>query len=168
LIEQYLGTNVNLVDALESAPPDLETFTFLPAPSPLAMWARRQAHETAVHRFDAENAIGATSAFDPVFAADGIDEILAAFAPRKSEFPVKSNKRMHVHAVDTDDHWLVTMRPDGIATTREAGPADVALSGTAADLYLVLWNREKDSMVTVTGDPELLEKWHANHRVRWS
>ena len=59
LVPWYLQTNANLLQTLESAPPDVEAWTFLPAPSPLAMWARRQAHETAVHRFDAENAAGA-------------------------------------------------------------------------------------------------------------
>ncbi len=167
LVDWYLDTNANLVNALESAPPDLDCPTFLPAPSPLAMWARRQAHETAVHRFDAESAAGIASEFDPVFAADGIDELLAAFAPRKQEFPIDSDKAMHVHATDTDDHWRVTMGPDGITTTREDGPADVTLTGLAADLYLVLWNRRDNSSIAVTGDDGLLEKWHGNHRVRW-
>ena len=45
-----------LVRALVAAPPDLECWTFLAAPSPQAFWARRQAHETAVHREDAEQA----------------------------------------------------------------------------------------------------------------
>ena len=53
--------------------------TFLPAPSPLAMWARRQAHETSIHRCYAESATGATTGFDPTFAADGIDELLYGF-----------------------------------------------------------------------------------------
>ena len=48
--------NANLIEALDSASPDLEAWTFLPAPSPLAMLARRQAHETAIHRYDAESA----------------------------------------------------------------------------------------------------------------
>ena len=47
-----------LVAALGAAPADLECWSFLPAPSPLAMWARRQAHETAIHRVDAELAAG--------------------------------------------------------------------------------------------------------------
>jgi uncharacterized protein (TIGR03083 family) len=168
LADWYLDTNANLVNVLESAPADLDCPTFLPAPSPLAMWARRQAHETAVHRFDAENAAGIASEFDPVFAADGIDELVAAFAPRKQEFPVDSDKAMHVHATDTDDHWLMTLGPEGITTIRGDGPADVTLSGTAVDLYLVLWNRVEDSHIDVIGDHELLEMWHGNHRVRWS
>lgn len=168
LVGWYLDANANLVDALESAPLDLEAFTFLPAPSPLAMWARRQAHETAVHRFDAENAAGIDSDFAPVFAADGIDELLAGFSPRKTEFPVERDRVMHVHTTDTDDHWLVTLRPDGVATTRDEGPADLSLRGAAADLYLVLWNRREDASIEVAGDHELLEKWHGNSRVRWS
>jgi uncharacterized protein (TIGR03083 family) len=168
LIEQYLATNTNLVHALESAPPDLDTFTFLPAPSPLAMWARRQAHETAVHRFDAEKAAGIASSFDPVLASDGVDELLAGFAPRKPEFPVGTIKTMHVHAVDTDDHWYMTLSPDGVETSRDPQAADVVVRGTASDLYLLFWNRTEDATVTVTGESELLQLWHGNVRVRWS
>lgn len=47
-----------LTDALKAAPDDLDCWTFLPAPSPLAFWARRQAHETTIHRVDAESARG--------------------------------------------------------------------------------------------------------------
>lgn len=168
LVKWYLDTNANLVDALESAPLDVDSFTFLPAPSPLAMWARRQAHETAVHRFDAENAAGIASEFDPTFASDGIDELLMAFSPRRDEFPVESARTMVVHATDTDDSWHVTLAPDGITTIRGDGPAGLTLKGNAADLYLVLWNRAEDSSVAVSGDKELLELWHGNSRIRWS
>jgi uncharacterized protein (TIGR03083 family) len=163
----YLQTNANLVQALESAPADLECPTFLPAPSPLAMWARRQAHETAVHRFDAENAIGKASGFDPVFAADGIDELLAGFAPRRESFPVESDKVMQVIPGDTDDGWRVTLKPDGVTTTRADGQADVTLRGSASDLYTVLWNRASDSTINVTGDQQILDLWHGTQRIRW-
>jgi len=168
LVDWYLDTNANLVRALDSAPPDLECPTFLPAPSPLAMWARRQAHETAVHRFDAENATGVASGFAPVFGADGIDELLVGFAPRRHEFPVETRQTMHVHAEDTDDHWHVTIGPEGITTSRGDGPADVTLTGTASDLYLVLWNRGEDSSITVTGNRNLLDVWHGNYQIRRS
>jgi uncharacterized protein (TIGR03083 family) len=168
LIAWYLETNANLVQTLESAPLDVESWTFLPAPSPLAMWARRQAHETAVHRFDAENAAGIASGFDPVFASDGIDEMLMGFAPRRAEFPVDSGRTMLVHATDTNDSWHVTLAPTGITTLRGVGPADVILAGDASDLYLMLWNRGENSSITVTGESEILDKWHDNVRVRWS
>jgi len=168
LVEWYLATNANLVDVLESAAVDVDAWTFLPAPSPRAMWARRQAHETAIHRFDAENAAGIASTFDPEFASDGIDEIVAAFAPGKEEFPVASTKAMLLHATDTDDRWHVTLAPDGITTERRDGPADVTLAGSSGALYLAMWNRNDDQRVTVTGDRDVLDLWHGNVRIRWS
>lgn len=168
LTDWYLETNANLVRTLESAPLDVEAWTFLPAPSPLAMWARRQAHETAIHRFDAENAAGIESEFDPALASDGLDELLAGFAPRKKEFPIERAKTMLVHAQDTGDRWHLTLAPEGIATVRGDGPADATLTGDASDLYLALWNRREDSSITVAGDTEVLDKWHGNVRVRWS
>src|SRR5487761_1601925 len=48
------------IAALAPADPAVRCWTFLPAPSPLAFWARRQAHETAIHRVDAQ--LAATAA----------------------------------------------------------------------------------------------------------
>jgi uncharacterized protein (TIGR03083 family) len=132
------------------------------------MWARRQAHETAIHRFDAEHAGQAGTSFDPAFAADGIDEVLVAFAPRGDKFAIDSPKTMVVRATDTDDRWHVTMAPDGITTVRGEEPADVTLTGSASDLYLTLWNRGDDSTIEVEGDRDLLATWHNGHRIRWS
>ena len=168
LIDWYLETNANLVRALEVASPTDDMPTFLPAPSPLAMWARRQAHETAVHRFDAEDATGAGSGFEPAFAADGIDEMVSGFAPRASEFPTETTRTMVVHAADTADDWHLTLAPDGITTVRGNGPADVTLTGAASDLYLSLWNRGDDSRLAIQGDRDLLDLWHNSKRVRWS
>ncbi len=164
----YLETNANLVNELESAPADLDAMTFLPAPSPLAMWARRQAHETSIHRFDAQNGAGAISGYDPVLASDGVDELLMAFAPRKNSFPIDSPKAIAVVASDTDGRWIVTVSPDGIESERSDGPADLTLTGRAEDLYLSLWNRGDDSVIDVSGDRELLEAWHGGVRIRWS
>src|SRR5262245_6184275 len=52
----FRAGHTTLVRALGAAAPDLNCWAFLPAPSPLAFWARRQAHETAIHRADAEQA----------------------------------------------------------------------------------------------------------------
>lgn len=168
LIGYYLETNANLVHELEAAPDDLDAMTFLPAPTPRAMWARRQAHETAIHRYDAQNAAGIVSGFDPAFAADGVDELLAAFAPRRSTFPVDDVRTITVYATDTGDRWLVTLAPDGITTTKGDAAADLTLSGLASDVYLAVWNRGDDRAIAAQGDLDLLETWHANHRIRWS
>ena len=90
LIASYREGVAALVRTLRAADPDVACATFLPAPSPLAFWARRQAHETAIHRFDAQAAGRAAgraadplTAFAPAFAADGIDELITGFAARR-------------------------------------------------------------------------------------
>ncbi|HEU4842430.1 MAG TPA: maleylpyruvate isomerase N-terminal domain-containing protein, partial [Ilumatobacteraceae bacterium] len=52
----FLDGAERLATALDAASPDLRCWTFLRAPSPRVHWARRQAHETAIHRVDAEAA----------------------------------------------------------------------------------------------------------------
>jgi uncharacterized protein (TIGR03083 family) len=53
LLTWFREGHQRLVDTLADAAPDVRCWHFLPAPSPLAFWARRQAHETTVHRLDA-------------------------------------------------------------------------------------------------------------------
>ena len=128
-------------------PTDLECWTFLPAPSPLAMWARRQAHETAIHRVDAELAAGiAVSPFAPAFAADGVDELLTASCPAAPpKLRAEQPATLAVRCTDDDAAWLLRIGPDGVtdtaATTRRRAGADCSVRGAAADLYLALWNR---------------------------
>ena len=168
LVDYYLETNANLVRELESAPADLDCPTFLAAPSPLAMWARRQAHETSIHRYDAESPGATITTFEPRFAADGIDEILVGFATREDSFPVDVPRTISVHATDTDDHWLVEMSPRGIATTTDSTQGNVALAGSANDLYLALWNRGDDRSIAVSGDAGVLDLWRREYRIRWT
>jgi uncharacterized protein (TIGR03083 family) len=162
-----------LADVLAAAPDDLECWSFLPAPSPRAMWARRQAHETAIHRIDAELAAGAPgTSVDPAFAADGVDELLVGFVPRRS----KSLRTDHpaslaVHCTDpaVAATWVVHLGPDG-ATTAAAGSsqptADCTVRGAAADLYLTLWNRAGPAELEVEGDAAVLGRFLDSFHVR--
>src|SRR5438034_6037440 len=63
LIGWFREGHASLVAALEAAPDDLICWTFLRAPSARAFWARRQAHETAVHLADARSAGETPTAF---------------------------------------------------------------------------------------------------------
>jgi uncharacterized protein (TIGR03083 family) len=159
------------VAALSEAPADAECWTFLPASSPLAFWARRQAYETAVHRTDAESALGGKPG--PVaadFAVDGIDELLCAFHARpKSRVRTEEPHILRVRAIDTGDVWTVRLSTEPPQTERtEEGPSDCELSGTAEQLYLTLWNRLPPTAVSVTGDAELAQLWHERSAVTWS
>jgi len=152
---------------LRAAPADLACWSFLPASSPLAFWARRQAHETGIHRADAQ---GCSGPIDPVpadFAVDGIDELLMCFYNRRSRRLRSDEPRtLAVHTGPTG--WLVHIGPDGPSTERGDGRADCAVQGEASDLYFALWNRAKLTDFVVSGDLAMIDLWTANATVRWS
>ncbi|MFF3393972.1 maleylpyruvate isomerase family mycothiol-dependent enzyme [Streptomyces sp. NPDC002669] len=164
-----------LVDALEAAPAELECWTFLPAPSPLAFWARRQAHETTIHRVDAESALGGRpSPVGAAHAEDGIDELLLKMHSRpKSRVRTDTPYSLRVRATDTGAAWTVRLSAEPPRTGRTDGaspeePVDCEVSAPAEDLYLTLWNRLPFTAVTVTGDPEPARIWRENSGITWS
>lgn len=156
-----------LVDALATAEPDLQCWSFLAAPSPLAFWARRQCHETGIHRADAESASGPISAFPAEVAADGIDELLSLFITRRGGRLASDTPRvLLVRPDDTADAWLVRVA-DTVTTERTAGAADCTVQGAASDLHLFLWNRCDASALRVDGDASLLDLWRTSVTIRW-
>jgi uncharacterized protein (TIGR03083 family) len=182
LLDWFRAGHAALVETLRSADPDVQCWTFLPAPSPLAFWARRQAHETAIHRVDAELAVGATTPFPADFAADGIDELIMGFFGRDSEELTEEQRAggrqsLLVRATDTGGEWLLDLTEDGklaASVRRSPGPAQVqsahcALAGPAAGLYLLLWNRAglATAAVELGGDHRVFEAWQEGMRVTW-
>ena len=146
----------------------------MPAPSPLAFWARRQAHETAIHRADADSAAGTMPEYEADFAADGIDELIMGFGRRRKYQPGSNahGARLRVLATDTGDVWLVEAHDGRVLPRRDTGGQEEAgctVSGPASGLYLYLWNRADAARVgvTVAGDPGLLSAWQSSVRVRW-
>jgi uncharacterized protein (TIGR03083 family) len=162
-----------LVDVLESADPGVRCWTFMAAPSPLAFWARRQAHETAIHRVDAESAGGKITPVPAGFAADGIDELLTGFLPRSRRAPTGRSAALAVRATDARGagraDWLVRLGPEPVGGPGEEGLAQCRISGNASDLYLLLWNRRGGSLggIDVAGDASVLSQWHENVQVKW-
>jgi uncharacterized protein (TIGR03083 family) len=160
-----------LSTALETADPALQCWTFLKATSPLAMWARRQAHETAIHRVDAETATGASGTpFEPTFAADGVDELLVCFVTRrKAGLTADPPRTLRVCATDADGDWDAVVGPDRVVTLPGgSGPADATVRGEASDLYQALWNRPITVPLDVAGDPAVLDLFLDRVHVRWS
>ena len=169
--------HATLVRVLEAADPGMTCWTFLEAPSPLAFWARRQAHETAIHRVDAQQAAAgagaaAEPAFTPQFAADGIDELIMGFLGRAAkrgswDGPPGTLTVRADDGVDGSAQWRVLSEPGGLAVARENGAADCEITGPAADLYLMLWNRRDAGGVDVHGDAGTLAGFHEHLRVTW-
>lgn len=170
LLEWFREGHDLLVAALAEAPADLACWTFLPAPSPLAFWARRQAHETAVHRVDAESALGEPGPVPARAAADGIDELLCAFHGRRgSRMRTDVPKVLRVRTTDTGDVWTVRLSAEPPRTDRASeGSADCELSGPAGRLHLVLWNRLPVTDVSLDGDGGLARLWREKSAITWA
>ena len=141
---------------------------------PATFWARRMAHETTVHRADAEIAAGREAGFEPDIAADAIDEWLGFMSglggdgdgdPRAGALP--DGAVLHVHATDEGldgaGEWLVRRQGPEVIVQPGHGKGDVALRGPAGRLLLVLLRRvpPDDPQVQVLGDPALLAGWLA-------
>jgi uncharacterized protein (TIGR03083 family) len=166
LAEWFENGLIALVATLRAAPSDLECFAFLPADSPLHFWSRRQAHETAIHRVDAEGAAGGDiTLFEPAFAQDGMAEILCGFGARK-RYAVSRDATLGLDAADGPS-WLVTFGAEQIeaAESEDLVGTDVTVRGVSSDLYRWLWNRPSDAVVD--GDESVAELWSSTVRVSW-
>ncbi len=173
LVEWFRQGHTALVTALRGASPDLHCWTFLPAPSPLAMWSRRQAHETAIHRVDAELTAGlAPVRVAPAFGADGIDEMLIGFVPRRKGDPRADPPRtLAVRCDDAPAWWRVVMSSEGVRSESGAGDdtgdADCVVHGTASELYHGLWSRLSTDQLVVEGQPAALDLLLNRSTIRW-
>ena len=134
---------------------------------PAGYWARRMAHETAVHLADAELAVGRDIMLATDLATDGIDEW---FEMAADEPLLGDGQTLHVHATDDGlngaGEWLVTGTQSGLAVEPGHAKADVAVRGPAVKLLLVLTRRlpPDEPGVEVLGDQELFARWLANTR----
>ncbi|MEV6210873.1 maleylpyruvate isomerase family mycothiol-dependent enzyme [Kitasatospora sp. NPDC051914] len=171
LVEWFRTGHGDLVAVLDAAPADLDCWSFLPAPSPLAFWARRQLHETTVHRVDAESAAGGgRTGIDPAVAADGLDELLTCFMSRpRTKLHSESPRTLLVRPTDRPESWLMTIGQDAPQVERGGtGLANCTVIGPAEDLYLLLWNRLPADAVDIAGDRSLLDLWREKATVVWT
>ena len=171
LADWYAGLTGELLDTLTDADPDAPAWTFA-GPGRAVYWLRRMVHETAIHRWDLENALGGPAATTPLpedVAVDTVDEFCTAIRPLaavlRPEPQVTLRLRAVLHgseglasgaepagAVDpgTDLEWEVP----GADDAPEAGVA-----GPPEALALLLWGRagaDADG-IDVTGDRPALD-----------
>ncbi|WP_026929147.1 maleylpyruvate isomerase family mycothiol-dependent enzyme [Glycomyces tenuis] len=162
-----------LVETLEAAPDDLQCWQVFASESSKRFWVRRQAHETTIHRVDAEQARG--DEISPVnrdFAADGIDELLLGFHGRPtSRVRALHPSVLHIHAIDLAPgrgDWYIHPTDAGpLVTFNEVESPHCTIEGPVELLYLALWNRLPFDDLTVSGDPALLQLWRNYSAVRW-
>ena len=149
-----------LVDVLASHGADDPCWTWAP-PQTVGFWQRRMAHETAMHRVDAQLAAGIPQAIPAELAADGIDEWLWLL-PRRPWAPgvgEGKGESLHFHCTDVEGEWLVRLNADGLDVEREHAKGDVALRGAASDLLCWMMGRGSLEPLEAFGDEGLLDHW---------
>lgn len=152
-----------LLSALSSVDPDAATWTFAGTKTN-AWWIRRQASETALHRWDAESAITALTDVTPIdsdLATDAIDEYHAVSLRFSSSRPdrVYPAESLHLHRDDGPGEWmLMSDGGGGLTVTHEHGKGDAAVRGSASELVLWSWGRPTHN-VQIFGDEAVATAW---------
>ena len=168
-----------LLNALRSVDPAIGMWSWYQPDQTAGFWYRRMAHETLIHRVDAELAHGAVTNVDPVLAEDGIDEALVVFISGYPAWATPEPGTATIRLSTPTRHW--SLRAATFSGTTRSGrvisnmPAvilepdvdkwDCEISGLSAALDLWLWGRGPLSDLEVIGNPEhaeMLRKIAAN------
>jgi uncharacterized protein (TIGR03083 family) len=157
----FAEAHAQLLLVLRETPPEAAAWNWSrAAPDVAAFWPRRMAQETAVHRWDAEAAIGTPQPIPTWLACDGIGEMIDHFlAARRGRAKEDITGTVHLHATDPVDgfpsEWVIVLGPRGATSWHEGHEkGDAALRGPAQDLLLSVWGRP--ASVQRFGDDVLL------------
>ena len=166
-VVSWFANELAQIDAfLDALDPDVPTWNWAPQTKKAAFWHRRMAHETAVHRWDAQFSTRLPEPLESKLAADTVDEALDTFLPAGRRRPhADVSGVVQLIASDVGHEWYVRMRGDGIIALLDTGtlldddahPARAAAIGTASDLALAIWGRISFEVLDTAGDEALLE-----------
>lgn len=163
LAEWFRAGAADLATALLELDPSAPTWHPFTVARVGRVWPRRQAHETAVHRWDVQAAVGEPDPIDAELASDGIDEYFEVAVPRlvKREGLTVPTRSLHVHCTDVDGEWLVWGDGDQYRMERAHAKGDAALRGPAEAILLRLWGRTspRADQLSPIGDESALAAW---------
>jgi len=155
----------SIMSTLGTLDPELPAWNWAPQAKKAIFWHRRMAHETAIHRWDAQMAVGWAEPIEERYAADGVAEVLDTFLPagRRINRGATATGLVALQATDADYTWHVRLRGEGVAlldTDTIFGDdelrARVVAAGLASNLMLALWGRVAWDTLEVSGDEALL------------
>ena len=129
----------DLLAELGSRDPAQPCWSFA-APHTVGFWVRRQAHETAMHRWDAETAHGLPARIDPELAVDGVGEVVEMMYPRQVAMGRQDPLQAGLVLRAGSHEWL--LGGDGPRALLTADPAA---------LLLLLWKRQPLDQVLAGG-----------------
>jgi uncharacterized protein (TIGR03083 family) len=128
-----------------------------------AFWARRAAHESSVHRYDAQKAHGVVQPIDAELATDGLDELVDVLAPRiYARDEITSGPVGSVALSSSDDgSWCLELDTSSVRRLDVLSQPTVTVRGTSSALLLATYSRAPWSSLDTEGDVSLVEAWTA-------
>ncbi len=122
---------------------------------------RRVAQETAVHCWDAVNAVGGHEPIEHTVAGDGVDEFLTEVLPGMSGDLEGPAHTICLRAVDIASRWTVRAGDGSSYLVPARERADVTVTATASQLLLLLWGRHRVDQIRVDGNAAALQRFLA-------
>ncbi|MFF7245262.1 maleylpyruvate isomerase family mycothiol-dependent enzyme [Embleya sp. NPDC008237] len=163
LVDWFAAGASELAEAFERTPPARPVWTWS-AEQSVGFWLRMQTVEAAVHRWDAEHTLGTAIPIDAELAADAITQHFEVMVPARRDrrqAPPGSGEHLRFRRTDGPGDWAVRFVGDEVRVGPADEPSDVELAGTASDLALFLWGRIPADRLTVTGDPDTVDRYLA-------
>lgn len=164
-IDWWAAQHGELVALLAELDPQLPAWNWAPARKQVGFWHRRMAHETAIHRWDAQIAVGQGEPVETRLAVDGVAEVLDSWLPAgRRRGPTDRSGVVQLVATDAEQEWFLRLRGEGVALLDTDTWLDhddhhtrVLARGSASDLVLALYGRVPFDVLEINGDAALLE-----------
>jgi len=118
--------------------------------------------ETAVHRWDAQSAVGRPGPIDERLAAEGVEHTFGFMVPLRRQIRGAPPGRGETyHFVDSGSNRSYTVRfdEDNVQILQSAKGSHVTLSGSAQDLFLFLWHRIPAASLHIEGDTSMVDRY---------
>jgi len=146
LADWYREHAAHLVEVLASRPAHAPAWAMVESNRTAGFWQRRQVHETTLHLWDAEHAVGVPSPIDPALAWDGVLEVVEVVYPRQVRLGRVAPLTARLELVATDGPWRC-----GLGAGE---PAE--LRASAEVLLRLLWHRADPRSEGVDPDTAVL------------
>jgi uncharacterized protein (TIGR03083 family) len=161
---EFMGWGFEAIaKALDVSRAERKTWSWHHSDFTVDFWFRRMAHETVIHRIDAELAAGSVTPIDEALALDGVDEVLD-FLPLLGSWPEAPNVDFGIVSIVASTKtgkrfWDVNFTNDAAtvsASTKAHEDARLEISGDAEAMDLYLWGRidSSDPRISITGEGE--------------
>ncbi|NNC92540.1 MAG: maleylpyruvate isomerase family mycothiol-dependent enzyme [Acidimicrobiia bacterium] len=171
LLEWFEEGLHELTSVLAATDPATRVHTWHEPDQSVGFWIRRMAHETLIHRVDAELGHAIHTPVDPVLGADGIDEILTVMMAGWPDWAAVARSEVTVGLESEGRSWQVRFGSwsgtspkngrrfqdvPGIELVTDAGRPTAVVRGPGDALDLFLWGRGSADGLVVEGHPSVL------------